>query len=382
MNIELKEITVRELTEGYKDDAEDGVVGYGGRLDIRPPYQREFIYKDKQRDAVIDTVLKDYPLNVMYWAVREDGNFEIIDGKCTNDIQKIQVGENGSYEIIDGQQRTISVCQYVNGDFSFNNLFFNNLQKDKKEQILNYKLMVYFCKGTSSEKLEWFKTINIAGEKLTDQELRNAVYHGSWVSDAKRYFSRRNCVAYDTGSNYLNGSAIRQEYLETAIEWLSEGKIEQYMAENQHEPNANELWLYFQAVINWTKTVFPNYRKEMKGLPWGIFYNEFKNQKFDSKKIEEEIAELMQDEDVTNKKGIYEYVLTRKEKHLNIRAFGNSQKREAYERQQGICVKCGGHFELAEMEADHITPWHEGGKTSAENCQMLCKDCNRRKAGR
>ena len=153
------------------------------------------------------------------------------------------------------------------------------------------------------------------------------------------------------------------------------------MAEHQHEPNANELWLYFQSVINWVKAVFPNYRKEMNGIQWGVLYNEFKNQKFDSAKLEKEISKLMKDEDVTNKKGIYMYVLTRKEKHLNIRAFSDNQKREAYERQKGICVKCGEHFELNEMEADHITPWHESGKTTAENCQMLCKDDNRRKSG-
>lgn len=192
MNIELKEISVRELTNGYKDNQENGVIGYGGKLDIRPPYQREFIYKDKQRDAVINTITKEFPLNVIYWAVRDDGN----------------------YEVIDGQQRTISICQYVEGDFSVQvgsfpeNRAFHNLQNDEKEQILNYKLMVYLCSGSDSEKLEWFRTINIAGEKLTDQELRNAVYSGSWVSDAKRYFSKSNCVAYSLGSDYLNGSPL------------------------------------------------------------------------------------------------------------------------------------------------------------------------------
>ena len=357
MKIQLKEITVRELTSGYQDNSENGVVGYGGKLDIRPPYQREFIYKDKQREAVIDTLTKDFPLNVMYWAVREDG----------------------SYEVIDGQQRTISACQYVNGDFSINGLAFHNLTIDKKEQILNYKLMVYLCSGTDSEKLEWFKTINIAGERLTDQELRNAVYSGSWVSDAKRYFSKNNRPKI--GDDYLSGSANRQEYLETAIDWISDGNIERYMSKNQHEPNANELWLYFKSVIDWVQVVFPKYRKEMKGIEWGFLYNEFKNHKHDPKKLEEEISMLMQDEDVTNKKGIYPYVLNRKERHLNIRAFSDNQKREAYERQKGICVKCGVHFELNEMEADHATPWHEGGKTSAANCQMLCKEDNRRKSG-
>ena len=230
--------------------------------------------------------------------------------------------------------------------------------------------------------MEWFRTINIAGEKLTDQELRNAVYSGSWVSDAKRYFSKNGCAAYSLGGDYLNGSAIRQDYLETTISWISNNAIEQYMAKQQHEPNANDLWLYFQSVINWVKVVFPKYRKEMKGLQWGLLYNEYKDQKYDHKKLEEQISRLMQDEDVTSKRGIYEYILTGKEKFLNIRAFTDNQKREAYERQKGVCVVCKEHFELNEMEADHITPWHLGGKTSADNCQMLCRDDNRTKSGK
>lgn len=358
MNIELKEIKVRDLTKGYEDNQEDGVIGYDGKLDIRPPYQREFIYKDKQRDAVIDTITKKFPLNVMYWAVREDGEFEIIDG----------------------QQRTISICQYVNNDFSINGLAFHNLPKDKQEEILDYELMVYFCEGTDSEKLEWFKTINIAGEKLTDQELRNAVYSGSWVTDAKRYFSKNSRPKI--GDEYLGGSANRQEYLETAIKWISEGHIEDYMSKNQHEPNANVLWLYFQSVINWVKAVFPKYRREMKGIDWGFLYNEFKDQKYDSAKLETEVAKLMEDEDVGNKKGIYTYVLTRKEKYLNIRAFSPNQRREAYERQKGICPVKKKHYPIEEMEADHITPWHLGGKTTAENCQMLSKEANREKGGK
>ncbi|MBK7380239.1 MAG: DUF262 domain-containing protein [Ignavibacteriales bacterium] len=360
MKIELKEITVRELANDYEDNAEEGVFGYSGKLDIRPPYQREFIYKDKQRDAVIDTITKKFPLNTMYWSVRKDGN----------------------YEIIDGQQRTISVCQYVKGDFSINGLAFHNLPKDKREQILNYSLMVYFCSGTESERLDWFRIINIAGEKLTDQELRNAVYSGSWVSDAKRYFSKSGCVAYQIGSDYLSGSAIRQEYLETAIDWISKGQIEDYMSKHQHDKDAKVLWEYFQEVINWIKSIFINYRKEMKGVPFGILYNELKDKIFDSKKLEKEIAKLMEDEDVTNKKGIYSYVLTRKEKFLNIRAFTEKQKREAYERQKGKCKKCGKKFNISEMEADHIKPWHEGGKTVTENCQLLCKEDNRRKSGK
>lgn len=358
MKIELNEITVRELTKEYQDNQEQGVIGYDGKLDIRPPYQREFVYDEKERNAVIDTVQKNYPLNVMYWSVCEGDKFEVIDG----------------------QQRTISICQYVNGDFSVNRLLFHNLPKDKQDEILDYKLMIYFCSGEPSEKLEWFKTINIAGKELTDQELRNAVYSGSWVSDAKRYFSKNSRPKI--GDEYLTGSANRQEYLETAIKWISKGNIEGYMAQNQHEPNANELWLYFQGVIAWIKTVFPNFRKEMKGIQWGFLFNEFNTQKFDSQKLEEEVTRLMMDEEVENKKGIYTYILTRNEKFLNLRAFSDNQKREAYERQKGICVKCGNHFELNEMEADHIDPWHEGGKTVPENCQMLCKTDNRAKAGK
>jgi len=358
MDIELKEITVRELTQGYQDNNEDGVVGFDGKLDIRPPYQREFVYNEKERNAVLDTLQKDFPLNVMYWAVREDGN----------------------YEVIDGQQRTISICQYVEGDFSIDGIGFYNLPNDKQDQILDYTLMVYFCSGTDSEKLAWFETINIAGKVLTKQELRNAVYSGSWVSDAKRYFSKNSRPKI--GDEYLSGSANRQEYLETAISWISNGKIEDYMSKNQHEPNATELWLYFQSVINWVKANFTKYRREMKGIKWGILYNEFKDEKYDAKKLEEKIATLMEDEDVGNKKGIYSYVLTGKEKYLNIRAFNDKQKREAYERQKGICPDNNKFYEIEEMEADHIKPWHLGGKTNAENCQMLSKEANRKKGGK
>lgn len=184
MKITLKEITVKELADGYKDNAEAGVVGFGGKLDIRPPYQREFVYGEKQRNAVIDTVFNGFPLNVMYWAVREDGG----------------------YEVIDGQQRTISLCQYIHGDFNYFFKFFHNLTIDERQKVLDYKLMIYVCEGSDSEKLSWFKTINIAGEKLTEQELRNAVYAGPWLSDAKKYFSKTGCPAYGMGSRYLNGS--------------------------------------------------------------------------------------------------------------------------------------------------------------------------------
>jgi Protein of unknown function DUF262/HNH endonuclease len=360
MKIELKEITIREVSNEYINNNEEGIVGFGGKLNIRPKYQREFVYKDAQKFAVIETVKKNFPLNVMYWVKNEDD----------------------TYEVLDGQQRTISICEYVAKNFSLNAMYFNNLTDVEQDQILDYKLMVYFCEGNDKEKLDWFKTINIAGEKLTTQELRNAIYTGTWLTDAKKYFSKTNCPAYNIGNDYLTGSPIRQDYLETAICWKSNDNIEQYMAESQHKPNANELWLYYNSLINWIKVVFPKYRKEMKGVNYGILYNNYKDKEFDAKKLEEEITKLMQDEDVTKKSGIYEYVLTRNEKYLSIRAFTDKQKRESYERQKGICPKCGVEFELNEMEADHITPWHEGGKTITENCQMLCKHDNRIKSGK
>ena len=336
------------------------MVAYGGKLDIRPKYQREFVYKEKQRNAVIETIKNSFPLNVMYWMIRED------DG----------------YEVLDGQQRTISIGQYVNGDFSLNDRFFHNLTREEQDKILDYELMIYFCEGTDKERLDWFRIINIAGEKLTDQEIRNAVYTGPWLSDAKLKFSKTQCVAYlmaNDGGQLVSGSPIRQEYLETALSWINDGKIEDYMAKHQHDSNANDLWVYFQNVIAWVRQTFTDYRHEMNNVQWGELYNKFKDAKLDADKLEIEIKELMQDEDVTKKSGIYSYVLTRQEKYLSIREFTDKMKRETYERQNGMCSKCGKHFEINEMEADHITPWHEGGKTISENCQMLCKDDNRRK---
>jgi len=368
MKIELQKISVRKVVNGYKDSREEGVVAYGGKLDIRPKYQREFVYKEKQRDAVIETIKNSFPLNVMYWMIREDGG----------------------YEVLDGQQRTISIGQYVNGDFSLNDRFFHNLTKEEKDKILDYELMIYFCEGTDKERLDWFRIINIAGEKLTDQEIRNAVYTGPWLSDAKLKFSKTNCAAYllaNDGGQLVGGSPIRQEYLETALSWINDGKIEDYMAKHQHDKNADKLWQYFQGVVVWTRKIFPNYRREMNNVPWGELYNQFKDKKFDSKKLEKEITELMQDEDVTKKSGIYEYVLTRNERFLNIRAFNEKMKREAYERQKGVCPWCKKEkkekqkWDIEEMEADHITPWRENGKTIAENCQMLCKEHNRTKSG-
>lgn len=242
--------------------------------------------------------------------------------------------------------------------------------------------MIYACSGTESEKLEWFKTVNIAGERLTDQELRNAVYAGPWVTDAKRYFSKSGCPAYNIGSDYLNGSAIRQDYLETAIDWISSGNIDIYMGNHQHDPNSTALWLHFQSVITWVSSTFTVKRRFMKGVDWGTLYRKYKDEVYNTMAIEEETQKLILDDDVTKPSGIYPYILTRDEKHLSIRAFSDSIRHKVYQKQKGICVKCGKHFEISEMEADHIKPWREGGRTLEENCQMLCKDDNRIKSGK
>ena len=378
MTIELHKITVRELVAGYVDDVDCGVRGYGGRLDIRPPYQREFVYREKERNAVISTVMKGFPLNVMYWVKNPDGTFEVMDG----------------------QQRTISLCQYANGDFSWGELdlgakFFHRQPQDVQEKFLDYELMVYFCEGEPSEKIDWFKVINIAGLKLTAQEMRNAVYSGPWVADAKRYFSKQGCVAQKIGSPYLNGSADRQEYLETAIEWIIQGggrgvprptdkAMEDYMAIHQGDGEATELWLHVQKVINWVQTLFPKYRSTMKGLEWGRLYKEFAARPYNPTELERQVAALMTDREVQKKSGIYEYLLSggmRKEK-LNLRMFDDDEKREAYERQKGVCPVCGQHFEYDEMEGDHIVPWSRGGKTVPENLQMLCRRDNTLKGNR
>ncbi len=364
MKIELHEITIEEICDGYVDNDEEGVVGYGGKLNIRPKYQREFVYDDIKRNAVVDTIMKGFPLNVMYWVKNDDGTFEVMDG----------------------QQRTVSFCQYFNNDFSVDNRMFVNLTETEKRRFLDYKVLVYFCEGNDKEKLDWFSTINFPGEKLSDQELRNATYTGPWLTHAKSVFSKSNCPAYLHARDYVAGSPIRQDLLETALKWISKGHIEDYMAAHQHAPNANELWTYFKNVIDWVKMTFTHYRKEMKGVNWGELYDEFGTCTFDTRNLENEITQLMLDDDVSNKKGIYFYVLTHKEKYLNIRAFTESQKRQAYEKQQGICPYCAregrpdAHYSIEEMEADHITPWIDGGKTVAENCQMLCKEHNRRKS--
>ena len=359
MKIDLMRVTIGQIANGYIDNNEEGVIGFNGQLNIRPKYQREFVYSDAKRDKVLDTIMKGLPLNIMYWAKNEDDTFEVLDG----------------------QQRTISFCQYVNGDYSINDMYFHSLTNEEQNTILNYELMVYVVEGSDKERLDWFRTINIAGEKLTDQELLNINYTGNWLSDAKKKFSKTNCVAVKKADKYIKGSAIRQEILELALIWIVGKKenIAEYMSAHQHDNNANELWLHFSKVIDWVESTFPKYRKEMKGLDWGRLYAEFGNNSYNIEELEQKISALMADEDVTSNKGVYEYVLSNctREKVLSVRAFSDKDKRTKYEQQNGICPKCGKHFEIEEMQGDHIVEWVNGGRTTLDNLQMVCHSCHK-----
>lgn len=366
MQIKRKTITVAELIDGYKDNGIDGVVAYHGRLDVRPPFQREYVYNDKQRDEVIRSVMKGFPLNVMYWSLAGD-----------------------HYELMDGQQRTISICRYAaEGEqtFSVDLKYWFNLPEDERKRFLDYELDIYVCDGTPSEVLAWFRVINIAGLKLTEQELRNTSYTGPWLADAKVHFSKPNCAAYNMAHNYVQGSPIRQELLQKAIGWAVDAEgldsIEDYMGIHQHDEDSNALWVYFQRVIQWVQLMFPKYRSEMKKVDWGPLYNAHKDDQLNPDKLEKTVSRLMGDDDVTSPKGIYKYVLDGDERALSIRPFDRRDARAAYERQGGKCAICGRHFEFEDMQADHIKPWSKGGRTVPENCQMLCRDCNIKKSNK
>ena len=373
MTIKQMDVTVGEITKGYINNDEKGVKGYGGLLDIRPPYQREFIYNEKEQQAVINTVLNGYPLNVMYWVKRSD------DAECP-------------YEVMDGQQRTLSLCEYVANVFAVDFKNFANQPADIRKQILDYKLTVYVCEGGESEKLAWFKTINIAGKPLNEQEIRNAVYAGPFVSDAKKHFSKTNCAAYRLGKDLVNGSPIRQDFFKKALEWMADhetrsGKPQTavgYMSQHQHDLNAMPLWTYFQSVLRWATDTFnmKKFRKIMKGLDWARFYDEYHEKVLDIRKMEEQIADLLGDDEIQKPQGIIPYVLTGDEHYLDLRAFPEKIRLAMWEKQDHKCAHCGKEFDIAFMEADHITPWCDGGRTVLENCQMLCRECNRRKGGK
>ena len=371
MKINEKRLKIGDLIDGYyEDDATSKVTALGGKLDVRPEYQREFVYAEKQRDAVINTVLNGFPLNIMYFVDRLDG----------------------TYEVLDGQQRIISICRYAKNMFSvklptatggYNTVNYPNLFDDQLEDFLNYELHVYVCEGTEREKLDWFQVINIAGMTLENQEILNAVLHSAWLTDAKSAFSRRNCAANKNYGKYMNGDYIRQKFLETAFRWnayyegiTGKDAIVQYMQKHRQDKNADALWKYFEDVFIWVQATFGGYDKSMKGVEWGYLYNEHKDDNLDPVELQKRVKELMADDEVQKKSGIYEYLLTGEKKVLNLRTFSERDKITMYNRQQGLCAICGKPFSMKEMHADHIKPWSKGGLTELSNGQMLCVNCN------
>ena len=384
MEITRKSITIRELCEGYVNESEtqieDAVKAYGGKLCVRPAFQRAFVYDKKQENAVIDTAMKGFPLNIMYWVDNGDG----------------------TYDCLDGQQRTISLCNFVDGISSFSAEWFNGGKKnyihtiqridpDMYERFMNYELEVYICRGAKAERMEWFRTINIAGEELYPQELRNANYVSPWLTDAKRYFSKANasstakCPAERVGGQYTNKNANRQEILAQVISWFigstEDADICQYMEDHINDPDASELWNYFNSIIDWINEIFPGvYDKGMASVNWGALYNQYGEDDLDPDDICAKFDELIEfkaskELDISVAK-IVEYCITRDEKLLKHRQFSEPQRSTLYNRQKGICPDCGQHFLKADMHAHHIVPWYNGGLTEISNGVMLCKECH------
>lgn len=387
MNTELRtDITVEEICKGfhYNELEGKGLYGLSGKLTIQPEYQRNYIYADGKKDvAVIDSVLKGYPIGLIYFN---------------------KVGDD-KFEVLDGQQRITSLGRFVEGVLSIIDESgipqdINSIATDKREKILKTKLLIYICEGTESEIKEWFRTINIAGVPLKPQELLNAVFSGPFVTKAKEEFSNSQNAHIQMWSHFINGTANRQDFLERALDWVSKGNISDYMKQHRRDDNITELKTYFNAVLGWVNSVFPTPYDKMKGLEWGRLYETYHKQPYDPQKVDERVAELLDDPQVENNSGVFEYVLGGEQdtKLLNVRVFDEKIKRQVYKLQtddaemKGIsnCPYCAiGHeatktriWKLSEMDADHVSAWSKGGATTIENCQMLCKTHNRAKGNR
>jgi len=378
-------ITIDDICKGfvYNEYEGKGLFGLSGKLTIQPEYQRNYIYADGKRDvAVIDSILEGYPLGLIYFTkVAED-----------------------KYEVLDGQQRITSIGRYVTGKFPIEmngkNIYFRGLAEDLKEKILSTTLTIYICEGTESEIKEWFKTINIAGIPLNEQELSNAIHSGPFVTKAKEEFSNSQNANIQKWGAYISGNVLRQDYLRTALEWVSKGNIDDYMSRHRYDDNITELKAYFTSVIDWISSVFSDVESEMRGLPWGELYEKYHKNSYDPSAVSAKLRELYADFYVKDRKGVYEYILGGcvDNKLLNIRIFDEPTKKSVYAVQTEaakkknasncpLCVIGSDNnktrlWKLTEMDADHVTAWSKGGSTDVSNCQMLCKTHNRAKGNK
>jgi hypothetical protein len=382
------DITVKDICEGfvYNELEGKGLFGLAGKLTIQPEYQRNYIYASdggKREIAVIESILKGYPIGLIYF-------------------NKVSID---NLEVLDGQQRITSFGRFVTNKFAIkdengNEQYFGGFATDKKNKILETKLLIYECEGTESEIKEWFKTINIAGVPLNNQELLNAVYSGQFVTLAKGEFSNSQNANIQKWSAYIKGSANRQDFLERAFDWVSKGNIGDYMSRHRHDTNINELKTYFNCVIDWVSTIFTDVETEMKGLEWGRLYEEYHKKSYNPQKVSEQVKQLYADPYIKNRKGVFEYILggSTDTKLLEVRVFDEATKKSVYTKQTSEaekksisnCPLCAiGHdsnktkiWKLAEMDADHVTAWSKGGATDIKNCEMLCKTHNRAKGNK
>lgn len=380
--------TVGDICKGFIYDKNEnkGLFGMNGKLIIQPEYQRNYIYGDGKKDvAVIESLLKEYPLGLIYFVLNADGK----------------------YEVLDGQQRITSFGRYVNETWKFSveingkPRYFSSLSLDEKKRIVEAPLTIYVCEGEPSEIEEWFRTINIAGVPLVAQELRNAAYHGPFVTLARTTFSNSGNSKMNRWKTYISGDPKRQAILERALDWVSGGAIEDYMAAHRYDNNINELQDYFDTVLDWIESVFDYVGKEVCGLDWGRLYRKYHTRSYDKDHVTKRVNELLSDPQVMDARGIFEYILGGEQDKslLNIRVFDDRTKRIAYERQTAAASACGESncpicassgvdglrtriYKLAEMDADHATAWSRGGATDLANCQMLCKTHNRAKGNR
>jgi hypothetical protein len=380
------DISVKDICEGfiYNELEGRGLYGLSGKLTIQPEYQRNYIYADGKKDvAVIQSILKEYPLGLIYFVKVSDDKFEVLDG----------------------QQRITSIGRYVTNKFAVKDengmeQYFSGIASSKQELILNTRLLIYGCEGTEPEIKNWFRTINIAGVPLNDQEINNAVFSGPFVTLAKAEFSNSQNANIQKWGAYVAGSVNRQEILECALDWVSKGKIVDYMSRHRHDDNIRELKTYFTSVIDWVSTLFIDVEKEMRGLEWGRLYEQYHQKAYDPKKVSEEVQQLYGDPYVKNRRGIFEFILggSVDTKLLEVRVFEEATRRAAYAKQKSEAEKKGesncplcaiGHdanknkiWSISDMDADHVTAWSKGGTTDAKNCEMLCKTHNRAKGNR